>query len=104
MFDNLRDGPVRCAGVVVTAFRQQFSKKSAVQAAREQFASTSSPSGIAFLPMDQVSAAERSATLTAPGGRWGLTNEQQVDEVGDSRFSVTLYGRSGSRRLCDAAR
>src|SRR5262249_11295455 len=33
---------------------------------------------------------------TAPGGRWGLTNEQQMDEVSGSRRPVALYSRAGS--------
>src|SRR2546429_5252852 len=46
---------------------------------------------------------ERCSGMIATPRLWELrgriSNEQQTDEVGDSRFSVALYSRSGSRRF-----
>ena len=90
----------RCVGV--TAFRQQLSEKAHRWKVRGRNCLNLVAIGRS-IPIDQVSSAERSAHYDA-WGAMGLTNEQQVDEVGGSWRPVALYSRAGSRRICDSAR
>src|SRR5215472_13129789 len=102
MFDNLRDGSMLCLARRYDSISATVLKK--VRGTSDAGAICRNLVTIGHsIPIDQASSAERSATLRRLGGDGGL-HEQQVDEVGDSRFSVALYSRSGSRRICDSAR
>src|SRR6516162_7126408 len=80
-------------GVGVTAFRQQFLKKSRVGRCETAIASTSSPSHIASWSIDQVSSAERSAKLRRLGGDGSLQMNSKW----------TKLAAAGLLSLCTAA-
>ena len=90
--------------VGVKAFLQRFPKKSMIGRCEGAIASTSSPLDICIRPIDQVGFSGTVCCHWGAWGRWEFTNEQQVDEVGDSWRSVALYSRPGSGRICDSAR